>query len=381
MEIVHLENFCKNGDPRGLKDMGEDTKRFIIEVAPYIFRRFPNELNKYRQRVLKILSYILEPIPYPFGTPADPKLLHWSAHSCYMDSVFFSLFAVPNEFIDERILNANLTRAIQAKPSCSSDRDDDLEIRRRIQGELIRIARTIRNQGGSVKTCTLIRNLFRRCDKLATYGESTMQDPGEFLGILFELFDLNLATEKTIHYVGDSPRREDLIPIKTEINRTRILWSIDVFQLLDIPPRTITHLYDYITYFFSENRPQEYNGRMYNYRALSNTLIDSPYIIFNIARLEIGRLNTTIIVPQEMLILGSNEYGFSIYMHIASVVFSGRRTGGHYNAYIKYGEEWYHYDDLEPTYVRVGSYEQMIRSKPSVVTHGTQHFYTKISVL
>lgn len=241
-----------------------------------------------------------------------------------------------------------------------------------IQKELVKIATTLRGGGGKKQMCSLIREKFALCNPLETYETGRMQDSGEFLGALLQLFDLNKATEKTTDYVGNSP--DQLLPIESKIYPTNIMWSISAFQLMGLGNR-ITRLYDYVSYTEVNQRVKKFNGKFYQYTGLSNTLISSQYVVFNINRRGLGGMITSPIVPQEMMILGNNDVGYSIYMHISSVVFRSQ----HYMAYIKNGDDWYFYNDINTVYKKIGNYDKLLRANPSVVTSGTQHFYTRLA--
>jgi hypothetical protein len=52
-------------------------------------------------------------------------------------------------------------------------------------------------------------------------------------------------------------------------------------------------------------------------------------------------------------------------------------VGIHYTCYVLYNDNWFFYNDMEPTgrWKHVGSYENMIQSTPNPLTYGTLCFY------
>ena len=123
--------------------------------------------------------------------------LTWTGNSCYIDSLFICLLAVPNTFIDKNILNKRLREGVYDNFSCNSDPERDLEIREEIRDELRALTANIRGASSDkVITCTNFRRIIRACKttnkNLKFYG-AREQDPVEFLEYICNIFGIRFT--------------------------------------------------------------------------------------------------------------------------------------------------------------------------------------------
>lgn len=183
-----------------------------------------------------------------FFPPSKIRGMSYKSNSCYQDSAFMALFAIPNQYITKYILQRNLSDVVLASAkflSCvnppkrsqfSTRRDGrlteeqtqeykkalehyntipkdviaarDLEIRKRIQKELNNITDYIRGDDDSNKspssayTCSNIRKLFSFCLTTDDYHNTDTQDVSNFVSYLFNIFNVDFASRKITTYVS-----------------------------------------------------------------------------------------------------------------------------------------------------------------------------------
>jgi hypothetical protein len=134
-----------------------------------------------------------------------------TGNSCYADSLFICLLAVPNTFVDKNILNKRLKEGVYENFSCNSDPKKDLDIRQEIQDELRKLTENIRGQSQHNKiTCTNFRKIIRGCkttNKYIRFHGTGQQDPVEFLEYICNIFGIRFTAtfnEDPIGYLAIS---------------------------------------------------------------------------------------------------------------------------------------------------------------------------------
>lgn len=168
------------------------------------------------------------------------KGLSWVGNSCYIDSVFVSLFAAPNNFVDENILNKELKiDPINSMFKCNNDSKEDLQTRQNIQEELRQLVEKIRNpKGVDSINCTNFRNLIKRCktsNKNLKFYSTRTQDPVEFLEYLCNIFNINFNAsfnELPIGYLSISYPEFKVYTFDRRVHR-KASWT---------PPMTLNNL-------------------------------------------------------------------------------------------------------------------------------------------
>ena len=271
-------------------------------------------------------------------------LLSNIGNSCYLDSVLLSLLTVQNDFVDSHILNAELKNRPVSRLECIPENrpklpEIDLRNRNRVQNELIKITNSIRGNK-DVKRCTSLRKILESCPHEENFSDTRQKDAGEFLGYILNIFDTNVAVKQfDIYRTNDLNSDIDNIP-KTDTNidnKASIVHTIYHNDLINIPNNTkinslLTSIED-----SGELEPDNYiNG--YKRRVEVQTIIQAPYLIFNLKRASpySTRTISTKIIPDKTIIVGNKSLSLS-----AIVVHGGSRSGGHYTAYLKLGQVWY----------------------------------------
>lgn len=302
-------------------------------------------------------------------------------NSCYQDSVFIALFAVPNRFIHEQILTKDLRR-LSENPDwriCGDDARTDFENRQAIQDEIINITNSIRKTN-VVKTCSNIRKLFRYCKDVfgEPYHSKEQLDAGDFISYLFRLFNVNGVTFTlsggVTNDLGDDP---DILPTETRVERDmppiipiRFTEDDEEIDLRNKIIETTDVEYD-------EANLVNYAGHYFKRRIEQRIYTEAPYLVFIVNRIhgfddEQEYLTTEINCPETLTV---NRKELTLH---AIVVHEGGLHGGHYTCYIQCKGEWYYYNDLSTRkmFKRIGSYKKMMKSSPNPREQGTLYFYS-----
>jgi ubiquitin C-terminal hydrolase len=299
--------------------------------------------------------------------------LDFTSNSCYMDSTLLCTFAIPNKTITKLILNKNIDELKNNKIldiKCSDNITTDINIRKNIQKQLIDITQSMRGLK-NVKNCTNLRMSLRKCIGTQPFHKGGTQDAGEFLTYLFNIFQVENATEKKKLY--GSNEKEWTFIRKQKTKRSPII-TIGPYELQSLEGLDITSVInkEEITEFSEDNLWRVSNRLTYN-KKRENTNIDAPMLVFKLERRIYPNdiLETYVYLP-ENLTLKKKVLNLS-----AIVVHDG---GAHYTANIKYGDNWWFYDDNpggKHKMLYIGSYEQMLNNtNNSPNTLGTLFFYT-----
>jgi hypothetical protein len=96
-------------------------------------------------------------------------------------------------------------------------------------------------------------------------------------------------------------------------------------------------------------------------------IISAPMLCIRVPRaLDSEDKNTTIVIPEETIKLqnGSILKCSSIVIHHGNNI-----NSGHYTCMFKYFKDnlWYHYDDITNNYVKIGSFNDMLKWKKGYV--------------
>lgn len=380
--MEHLDNYAETNNPIELRLISRELKEDLLKYFIYVFEKYPSE-NKYYQRALQIFDTINKPFMTEIDCSKNLRGLDWVGNSCYLDSSLFSLFAIPNKFIDDNILNANLTpRYSQIECSSGAESDDVVELgevdwlnRIEIQDKLKHIVFNIRN---NIETkCVDLRKSLRKCDNTCQYAGDNTQDAGEFLTALFRMFDLNLAKKKTVTYgsFSDVENPTDLEITNESIDTvSSIIQYVPYFNIMKTTSDTHYELRDLIKIKDDSGilaPGYEFGSKNYRRRLQCTTLVDTPYLIFRIDRFFMYNFYRTKIIPNELITLDS----LKSFVLSAIVAFDRR----HYTCYFRCGNDFYYYDDGGECLIeKVGSYEDMlvVCNKPNVITNGTLYFYS-----
>lgn len=290
--------------------------------------------------------------------------LNWVGNSCYVDSVLVALFAVPTTFTDKIIY----------------DKDVHSNNTKHVQKQLRKIVESMRGKR-VVNTCSDLRLTFKQFKNQENYWDTNTKDAGEFLVYLLSLFpETNTAMlVETGYYTNDLSSSNPLDKVKSNMildKRASTVWSIDSIYLSEQPTDTkLSELsrMKFISIFDEKNMYRNMEtGKTYRKKTSIRTLVDAPYIIFNVMRKNVitNKLITTPIIPDVNITLPSGTN----FVFSAVVVY----VSGHYVCYFSCENIWYFYDDLGGMYniKKIGVYSDLLNAIPSVKASGVLYFYT-----
>ena len=378
--IKQIEKICK-GDMNVFNSLDKTHINFFIEAS-----RFCIEKKRGNQELAqKIISY--------YDDLSCFRGLNWVGNSCYIDSVLVSLLSVPSAFVTDYILDVDLA----TKPlngtflRCGKTKDEDLKNRKILQDSLNNIANSIHGTGPYVDFCTDFRQTLKICKNTENFHGTGMADAGEFLTYLFDKFPVEVATKKRITYgstnlTNKNVIENELIFVNEFIdNKASPIYFVDNDQVLAIPKQCIN-----INSFLSPVKidsgeleeterwtPDKEKPEISYLRRISiDTLEDTPFLVFNVARMiaaDRGRFNQASIFPDEQIQIKNKTFILT-----AVTMYTGAR---HYVAIIKCLNIWYYYDDYGEDGYKIknlgASIKNAIANSPyNPVTNGTLYFYT-----
>lgn len=382
-----IQKFCETGDMNALSKIDDELATFALDQVPDVLEIYPHRDIIYNKRALKILELFDKAPPHGDNEDLNINGLYNVGASCYLDSVLVCLFAIPTEFVNDNILNATLKVKQGPMFDCAPNRSNDLvekqytdlENREDVQKQLRSIADSITGDG-KVKRCTNLRKSLRKCPVSEDYHLHGEKDAGEFLGYILNMFDTNLAykriTSLFTHELGDNPKK--VVKSVVEDKNASIVQFVHGSWLSSMNQKNSY----YMSEFLAETRDDVFDdlyyhkGNGYERRIVTEELISTPYLIFNVQRKYLSSRTgreiflRTRIIPSETLSI----YNGSRFQLIGVVVY----TSHHYMAYFKYGYDWYFYDDMGGHVELVGEYEDLLKQKPSPITQGTIYYYNPI---
>lgn len=310
--------------------------------------------------------------------------LHNIGSSCYLDSVLFSLFAIQNDFIDNKIL-FNSVKQHKKNVVKTSSPVKDYNLRKLIQNWLIAITRSIR-MTKNIKECSGFRNVMKKCqiNGMPNFGEPGQQEAGEFLIYLLKLFKADESgSTKTTTYATNSlanyVRKKDLITTSTILNKkASIVILIDSF-LLKEKQEVKNSIHQFLNQKIDsgeldKNNLFKYKNKEYKRRIQNIQLRDTPYLIFWAQR-AFPITNTVLdtqILPNKKITLHSGR----ILKLNSIIVHTGSVNSGHYITYFRYHKIWYNYDDTSYSIQKIGNYKKMLKNYPNPITNGVLYFYS-----
>lgn len=341
------------------------------------------------------------------------KGLKYIHNSCYIDSVLVSIFAIQNDFIEKNILelrdsdikNIIMKKTKSENPSnprisrfeqdyemeetdekkeqnveyiCGNNLNEDMRNRKAILTELRKITNSLRNVSNThVEKCTNLRNLLSKCKSQQQFHLTGMQDSGEFLRYIFELFNVGKAKRKeyTFRYNNPFLLKDDIL--KTTVTNDDVIVRMNepVDNIYTIAPAMMKNNSDIQSYINIDIEKDVTVGSSNSKMIELYQIIDAEYLVIQLDRrftdesLRSSR-NKKKIVPNENISLVD---GTILELHSIVVHYKN-----HYTCYLKCNGNWFYYDDMENTFEYIGDYDEMIDNKryPSPVKKNTLCFYS-----
>ena len=294
----------------------------------------------------------------------------YEGNSCYLDSVLMLLFFNENEFIENEFFKEKVLTQRYIICKNEKDKDNTLEQQKNsihsIRVQLNNMKQDIRE--GKHTHCRVLRRYIDKCRGPQLFHKQVQQDASEFLKYLFAIFNVNEAMEmrRVIHLASDTVSEDSV-----NTYWTHPIIDITSSELDSLNSKRTYHLCSFIdrktvTKFDDKNLVRN----KYNMKTETQSVIDSPIIIFNLYRMSGNRkFIDKKMYPSQLLFLSN----FKTLSLRAIVVHNG---AGHYTCFIK-SKMWYYYDDTDNNGVcKPMSYENMLRHDPSPITHGTLFLYS-----
>jgi hypothetical protein len=303
--------------------------------------------------------------------------LDYTGNSCYQDSVLLATFAVPNDVITDYILAKNVRDISDLRmrwTTCHENKEEDYQRRKALQNEIVRITNSMRKLDSSVRYCSALRRLIQRCPGTEQFHGSGMQDAGEFLSYLFNLFQVDVAKTSNTTYVtndlGSDPQWKRIGVV--EDRHASPVIAVSSFHIQSAEPKYINNfLVQTEDAVFTDDNLYRHEGQLYRRRRRVWRMVESPYMVFYIHRIQRAyRRAQTFYTP----VIPVQRIG---RLSLSAIVV---HKSDHYTCYIKCRGIWFYYDDSPGTHrhtiVRIGTYDEMLQSRPSPVTNGTLYYYT-----
>lgn len=373
-----MEKYCSSGNIIYLSTLNKENANFGYNFSKYILENIGNTVIPYNKNSIfykRALDMVDMLKSYENNLEIESLCSNNGgitniSSSCYLDSIFMTLFFVPNNFI-----NQNIVYSEEKINACSKP----------IREEIQNIINSIRN--GEVTNCRKLRNIFKLCPHVDDYHKGGPKDAIEFLTYILDMFPVNKAYKRIVNYVTNklgnlsNDLGNDSELIVTNVNNDKessIIQFVESFRLEDVDDFTDIRTFIKLrqdTILDDENL-YEYrnNGRinLYKRRIEIMEILDSEYLVFGLQRknpITEEFINKSII-PTKFITL---ESGRQLRL-LGIVVYLG--SYAHYTTYILCNDTWYYYDDLNPKKLkRVGNYLELLKSKPSILTNGVLYFY------
>lgn len=280
-----------------------------------------------------------------------------------------ALLSRSNSIIDDLLTQDLSNKKCWVK--CSNDFKVDRQAREKVQREMIRIANSIRCHN-DVKNCAQLREILKECGGSSEkFFSSRMQDVGEFLSYLFGIlcFDIGQIKE-TIYLPKGKESKEGKEGKGDKWVQYKQFTQKGMPPIISVPssvqPCSTNSLFQRAeTYVLDDDNI--YDGKYKNVRKTYSFMMDR-FVAINVNRLSASGFVYTPIHPVQRI--GS--------MKLDSIIVF---RSDHYTLYYEDDDGiWYHYNDQpyrdKHTIDKIGTYEDMLRSRPSPITSSVLIIYS-----
>ncbi len=372
MNDIKILTKLSENDYSLIKKLTKTTSNFLLKICEYIIKNNLNNLDKAYLvvNILNIGVYVNKVSkPKELVTCTTLNSLRWVNNSCYLDSVLISLFLIPNKFIDNHILSNLYPKKINFCSNISSviTTIEELQKRGNIQDELRNTTNFLRTSGNININCTKVRKLLRECNNnyYSDWWSSNQQDTSEFLLYIINMFvdDITIIN-KTVTYTDI---HDNIIKIESIKEKIGIVCNIQNSEIIQYKK-----LSGYTTY--KDITQLKYKGSLIN-RTEINTIVYTPYIIFNLNRKNINEHGVSVITNIEIIPDENIQIGEDFFLLHSIIVYINH----HYTCYFLCNYKWYYYKDLVKGYRIIGNglYKNLIKDT-NIKTTGILFFYKKV---
>jgi hypothetical protein len=344
-------------------------------------------------------------------------------HSCYMDSVIFTLIAFPSPFLhhylleplDPEILRIKIKTEfslISSKKELTPDQEDIIiKYVQKIQRILLKIDHELRSRqltkflnNVPVRECVslrreLLKNPFQilQPDNITFhFGNKSQEDVFEFIEALFRTFFIkNVKIIETITYKSTEhshqtkqPRinLEEIYPVYSispdeyDFNVENFILSKTVKQTTSNPDMFIRgdenadnaanpHNAKRNTAYKNRKYPKIFDTTTTKTKLEVSGAPQDDFMILNLKRFKVDFTledpvpvkNTKAIAPPQSIRL--NEDSRELHLNNIIVHVGDTIESGHYVAYFKCNGNWYLYNDMDDRIERIGTYEQLLKHR------------------
>ena len=327
----------KEGDIKMTKEGDiKMTKEYYIKL---IKKQYPYYvyLNKYKLEELKQI----------YNRVCNNIFINYDGYnSCYIDSLFVSLFNTKNDIIKKVILESPL-KYYDKCPKL-------LDYGNNIRDELLKIYDTISSQrkNSQIKKCSNFRLLLQRYYNAykkhinnkydLIEWTKTQNDYADILSFLAIIFDIPNILKYKINDRIELKYFVDLFPLDE-------LLTTDKIYIKDFYPKDEKK-------FESEN---EYGEIEYFTKRIE--YLEAPFLFILFNRLLLSEKINTKIIPTLKLKLSQNK--FNLYLNSIIIHHGNMGQGGHFTCLYECKGIWYEYDDLNINNKKIiGKFDDIIKN-------------------
>jgi hypothetical protein len=331
-KYLREEGVIKKTKEGVIKTTKEDYIKLIKKQYPYYVY-----LNKYTLDELKKIH----------NRVCNNIFITYDNNSCYLDSLFVSLFNTKNDIIKKIILESPLKYYDKCPKLLNYGSD--------IRDELLKIYDTIslQKKNSQIEKCTNFRLLLQRYynayrkyvnkkyDKIEwTYTQNDYADILSFLAIIFDIPNI----------------------LKCKLNdRIELKYFVDLFPLDELLITDTIYIKDFYPKYektfesLNENGVVEYFTKKVEY-------IETPFLFILFNRLLLSEKITTKIIPSLKIKLTQNKY--NLYLNSIMIHHGKLGAEGHYTCLYECKGIWYEYDDLNiNNQIIIGKFDDIIKNE------------------
>ena len=322
-------------------------KKSLIALAP------TKELEISSKKTIEDIKKLSEKIRQEYNTSGiceKPTLLKYAENTCYMDSILMSLLQHPTKFIWNNILTKDLS---QIKSECKNIQA--------IQHELQTLTASINS--GFVQNICNVNNfqeeIKKNCNGDQAFGQKGQQDPQEFIKFLYKIFGITVEQYR-LHETYTRQEADEQVENIVAYNTERRVLSIGVGYEMVESENPVQYTINIREKQRVDNWIQHKDKTSYKDVNKRYTLKDAQdWIIYARISSEIIGSDDIQFTPDEFIQIKNknNENNENKFFKLTRIIIN---HGGHYTAYIKCGDIWFHYNDKINLFKNIGEFGNLI---------------------